>query len=192
MSQVPVIIEQVEVFCNIMEQHAKKNELFRMESATTRLTVDIIGKIVLDLALNSQKGPNVLVEAFVSQTRWQSQGAQFQPSELIDIRRPFIQWYNNYQMDSYIHKALDARFASRESRGKSKHVVDLALEAYLKDVKGTTGDVSNLKGLDPEFKLVATSNLKTFIFAGHDTTSSTICKYHHAHKRFSCHANIFI
>ncbi|KAI7514123.1 hypothetical protein KC331_g22556, partial [Hortaea werneckii] len=45
---------------------------------------------------------------------------------------------------------------------------------YLKEVRGVTGDISNVKGLDKEFKQAAINNMKTFIFAGHDTTSSTI------------------
>jgi len=175
MSLVPAIVDDVLVFNEIMTKHAKNNDLFRMERATTNLTVDIIGKVVLDYELNSQKGPNELVDTFMRQVQWQKIGAQFNPIELFDfpIRIP-MQRYLTWKMDRYIGKRLDERFASREDRGKSKAVVDLALEAYLKEVKGTTGDLSKVRGIDPEFKRAAINNMKTFIFAGHDTTSSTI------------------
>ena len=183
MTMVPMIVDEVSIFSSIMQAYAEKNELFRMEQATTRLTVDIIGKVILDTALNSQKGPNELVDAFNSQVRWQKIGAQFQPSELWDIRRPIIQRWNNWRMDRYIGRCIDDRFASRASRSKQKHVVDLALEAYLKEVKGTSGDISTVKSVSPEFKVAAIANVKTFIFAGHDTTSSTICYcYYYASK----------
>lgn len=175
MSLVPSILDDVLIFNEILTKHAKNQEVFRMERATTSLTVDIIGKVVLDLDLGSQRGPNELVDAFMRQVRWQKIGAQFNPIELIDfpIRTP-IQWYLTWKMDRYIGKRLDERFATREGRGRSKAVVDLALEAYLKEVKGASGDLSTVKGIDPEFKQAAIANMKTFVFAGHDTTSSTI------------------
>ena len=82
-----------------MTTRAKSNDLFRMEQATTKLTVDIIGKVVLDLSFNSQRGPNVLVDSLIQQVKWHPQGVQFQPSELIDIRRPIIMKYNTWKMN---------------------------------------------------------------------------------------------
>lgn len=175
MTLVPAIVDQCKVFCDLMEAKAKNNELFRMETNATKLTIDIICKLVLDLDLNSQTQSNELVSAFNSQVRWQSLGVQFQPSELWDFRRPIMQAYNNWRMNRYLGKRLDERFASRESRGKTKHVIDLALEAYLKEVKGGSGDTFQVTKLDPEFRIAAVSNMRTFVFAGHDTTSSTIC-----------------
>ncbi|KAK5108862.1 hypothetical protein LTR62_007752 [Meristemomyces frigidus] len=177
MSLVPVMLDECEIFVEILRKRAENNELFRMERDATRLTVDIIGKVVLDVDLNSQKGYNPLVHAFMQQVRWQRIGTQFNPIELIDGPiRDVVQTYYNWQMDRYIGNAIDKRFASREGRGKSKAVIDLALEAFLKEVKGATGDVdlSKVKTIDPEFRKAAVNNMKTFVFAGHDTTSSTI------------------
>lgn len=175
MTTVPIIVEECEMFCTIMTENAKNKTLFRMEQATTKLTVNIIGKIVLDLDFNAQRGSNVLLDAFNSQTYWSYLGPQFRPSELWDIRHPIMLRYNTWKMNRYLSNLLDERFATRQSKGKSKHVVDLAFEAYLKEVKGTTGEASITTKLDPEFKQAAISNMKTFIFAGHDTTSSTLC-----------------
>ncbi|OQN97694.1 hypothetical protein B0A48_16014 [Cryoendolithus antarcticus] len=178
MAMVPALVDQCAIFCKLMDDHAKKGDLFRMEPATTRLTVDIIAKVVMDHDLNSQTSSNDLVNAFISQTRWQAIGAQFQPSELIDFRRPFVQRWNNYRMNRYIGRVLDERFADRQrqSDGKQqKHVIDLALTTYLKEVKGATGSNSKVDKMDPDFRAGAIANIKTFVFAGHDTTSSTIC-----------------
>ena len=158
-----------------MTKHAEKNELFRMEYATTRMTVDVIGKVVLDVDFNSQLGSDELVDALINQISWCPRGAQFNPFELIDIRRPIMRHYNTWRMNRYIYKCLDERFASRSSRGRSRNIIDLALEAYVKEVKGSSKSIDDIKTLDPEFKRAATSNIKTFIFAGHDTTSATIC-----------------
>lgn len=175
MTLVPLIVDQCGTFCEIMAKRAKSNELFRLEQATTRLTVDIIGKVVLDHDFSSQKGPNELVDTLISQIKWIPIGVQYRPYEAIDIRRPFVMKYNTWKMNRYIAQRLDERFATRAGRSKGKAVIDLALEAYMKEIRGTTGNAENVKGLDPEFKKAAINNMKTFIFAGHDTTSATIC-----------------
>lgn len=175
MTLVPLIVDQCTIFCETMDRHAKKNDVFRMERETTRLTVDIIGKVVLDLDFGSQRGYDELVDTLINQVRWMPVGPQFNPYELIDFRRPIILRYNTWKMNRYIARCLDERFATRAGRGKTRHVVDLALESYLKEVKGTSGSADDVKGLDPLFKEAAISNMKTFIFAGHDTTSATIC-----------------
>lgn len=173
MTMVSQVVDDCQVFADIMNEHARNNDLFRLEPASIKLTVNIIGRLVLDLDLDAQRGRSVLLDAFSSQIRWQAQGAQFQPSELWDIRRPFVLRYNTWKMDRYITQKLDERFASRNDRGKTKYIIDLALETFRKD-QGITGDLHNMKSLDPDFKRAAISNLKAFMFAGHDTTASAI------------------
>lgn len=163
MTLVPLIVDECCVFRDILTDKARRGELFRMEQATTRLTVDIIGKVVLDLAFNTQRGANVLVDCLLNQIRWIPIGAQFNPWELVDFRRPVVLKYNTWRMNRYIGQQLEERFATKERRGKTKHVVDLALEAYLKEVKGSTGTTENVRGLDPEFKEAAISNMKVFV-----------------------------
>lgn len=84
-------------------------------------------------------------------------------------------------MNRYIAPNVDARFAmhrnasisgnTSSSTGRGKSVIDLALNAYLKDQPSITssGDI------DPVFKEIAINQMKLFLFSGHDTTSSTIC-----------------
>lgn len=96
------------------------------------------------------------------------------PLQIFNIFRPFVQWWNLRQMDTYIGDLLDKRFATRSTRGKKKHVIDLALETYLKE-----NNVNDTSKLDPKFKDAALRNIKVFIFAGHDTSSSTICYCHY-------------
>jgi len=181
MTLVPSIVDNCDVFSSIMLARAKTNELFRMESATTNLTVDIIGKVVLDHDLKSQLHPNELVDSFISQTRWTPIGVQFNPIELIDIRMPIMLAWNNFKMNRYIGRLLDERFSTRNARHEAtggkrqKYVIDLALESYLKEASGSAADKKDVAHMDPAFRTAAISNIKTFLFAGHDTTSSTIC-----------------
>ncbi|KAK6003930.1 hypothetical protein QM012_008780 [Aureobasidium pullulans] len=175
MTMVPTIVDNVATFAQILHNHAVNNELFRMEHHATRLTIDIIGKIVLDDDFNSQLVEHPLVTAFENQVRWMKiLPVISKPLQVFNVFRPFVQWWNLRQMDTYVGKLLEERFATRSSRGKKKHVIDLALETYLKE-----NNVSDTAKLDPKFKDAALRNIKVFIFAGHDTSSSTICYCHY-------------
>lgn len=91
--------------------------------------------------------------------------------------RPIRRWQHRRDMDAYISKVLDQRFATRHEREKRKSVIDLALETYVKEQKNAS--VNQAKSLDPTFKRIAVNQIKMFVFAGHDTTSATICYAYH-------------
>ena len=44
---VPGIVEDTLTYCDILREHATKGDMFQLEEVTTKLTVDIIGKVVL-------------------------------------------------------------------------------------------------------------------------------------------------
>ena len=75
-------------------------------------------------------------------------------------------------MDKYIGDQLDKRYTEQKtdvSETRSKVVIDLVLQAYLKDQK------TQPEKLDPHFRMFAIRQIRLFLFAGHDSTSSTIC-----------------
>lgn len=75
-------------------------------------------------------------------------------------------------MDKYIDHDLDMRYNTAHGDTKSKTIIDLALKAY----KSEDTAAGNNKGqMDAVFQKYARSQMKVFIFAGHDTTSTTIC-----------------
>lgn len=67
---IPSIIEECKVFCGILERHAQRQDVFRLEEAATLLTIDVIGRAILDTRLNSQVGKNELATAIVDQVAW--------------------------------------------------------------------------------------------------------------------------
>lgn len=80
-------------------------------------------------------------------------------------------------MDQYIGKVLDERFAVRDAsqpkRKKQKTGIDLALEEYFKE-NGQDVNSQDVT-MDAEFRKFAIDNLLILLFAGHDTTASTLC-----------------
>ncbi len=76
-------------------------------------------------------------------------------------------------MDEYIGKQLDKRYAEFKADPDSKRtkaVFDLVLQAFLPETAKTRPEK-----LDPEFRAFAISQIRLFVFVGHDSTSSTIC-----------------
>ncbi|KAL9116354.1 MAG: hypothetical protein Q9187_007120 [Circinaria calcarea] len=85
-------------------------------------------------------------------------------------------------MDRYLSRVLEERFvihqgAKQATKAKrSKPIIDLALDTF--NAEQSHGKSIN-RGLDPTFKEYAMSQMKIFLFAGHDTSSSTICYCYH-------------
>ena len=123
-----------------------------------------------------------MVNALRRQMRWMVFGSEGNPFQQLHPLRPFIHWYNTYQMDQFLSPLVDERFnklkgacksgeASSNKFGNTKSVINLALLAYLKD----NPHIENPAGMDPHFKNTVINQIKLFLFSGHDTTSSALC-----------------
>ena len=93
--------------------------------------------------------------------------------------RPLFQWHYVRIMDCYMgrqleicveaHQGLDLPAAKEDSRHQT--VMDLALNKYIEEQSSN----SATRDINAQFKSFAISQMKVFILAGHDTTSSTLC-----------------
>lgn len=130
-----------------------------------------------DTHLNSQLETNDFVSALLNQLDWLSFGHEVNPLQRHNPIRPFMNWWNSRQMVKYIWGELDMRLKRRNVDGKSiqgtrsRSIIDLALDNYLASRPGD----HTINAMDTAFRDIATSQLRVFIFAGHDTTSSTMC-----------------
>jgi hypothetical protein len=141
------------------------------------------------------------------------EAASVNPLENIDLIRPIKSWFNGRKLDRLIGEELDKRFVSRDSSqtngnanghangdakpilkaSRNRSVVTLALDTYEKEFQNpsTAKKSSNSKAMDPTFRATAIDQIKTFIFAGHDTTSSTIAyTFYFLHTHPSVHARL--
>ncbi len=131
--------------------------------------------------MNAQRSENEFVTAFRQTMSWFLKQPEYNPISLLNPLRPLIHELNRRKMNKYLGKVIDDRFAAKSrdqadlehkfSKRRPQPVIDLALDVYTKEL-GTspTGDK-----VDPVFKTAAINHIKLFMFAGHDTTSSTIC-----------------
>ena len=171
------IVEETVTFCDILERYAQTKTMFRMKDLTDNLAMDVIGRVVLDTQLNSQKKPNPLVDGLRMQIRWLTFGADVNPFVRYNPVRPLVHLYNARRMNTYVARELEKRaVAYKNGQDKqglegTKSIMDLSIAAYLSQHP----EGSTTKAVDSTFKTFAMSQIKLFLFSGHDTTSSTIC-----------------
>ena len=159
--------------------------MFRLEEDATRLTVDIIGKVCLDKQLETQRGENEMITAFREQVHLVPNEGSQAPFKMWWPSGIYRRWRNKRIMNSYLGKVLDERFAQDQAtangapgqkKQRKRVIIDLALEEYRsQQTESGKGSANSKSGIDEEFKQAAIVQIRTFIFAGHDTTSSTIC-----------------
>ena len=173
---VPAIVDYCLIFCDILSEHASKGDIFSLEKAATCLTIDVIGLVVLDIELNSQARENELVTTLRKQGSWTEFSGQLNPLGKLNPLRPIMTRYYTRIINGYIERVIDKRYEARQNGTDSgrKSAVDWALNEFANQQEGyskSDGTISNFKA----FKAAVIDQMKTFMFAGHDTTSSTIC-----------------
>ncbi|KAI9669008.1 MAG: hypothetical protein M1817_005165 [Caeruleum heppii] len=177
---VPHIVEETLSYRDVLREHARENDLFQLDTTTLRFTIDLIGRVIFESRLQSQNDHNPLASALLSQIHWKRSDQDFNPWQRWHPLRPFVQWYNGRQMDTYIGRELDKRYALYRSGSchagskQEKSVIDLALQGYMEG-----RSTKPAEALNPTFRAFAISQIRLFLFVGHDTTSSTICYIYH-------------
>ncbi|KAF2742643.1 cytochrome P450 [Sporormia fimetaria CBS 119925] len=172
---VPAIAEEVEVFCNLLAKRANRGDVFQLEEHTLRLTFDIIGRVTLDARLRYQTQGSALADCLRRQVYWSTFGTTFNPFRRYLSPRPLVQMYNSFRMNQYLDTEIDKRFdelalsrRTKEAQSPSRSIISLVMDSYL----GEMGHNDELSKSD--FKRLAKPHLRMFLYAGHDTTSSTL------------------
>jgi hypothetical protein len=126
--------------------------------------------------LQSQTIDNPLLKAIQNQTKWLINNND-PPGILMQINpfRPFKMWYNNRIMHQYLVPHVEKSIYNQAETANYKTITSLAAKAYSSEVKSS----SNSEQIDPKFVDMAISQLKIFIFAGHETTASALCYAYH-------------
>ena len=186
MTLVPYIVDASVVFSDVIRKKAESKEVFELEEYATRLTIDIIGKVVLDSDFDSQKALHPIVETFRERAVLMPSTKSFPDLTRFQFLRRWKAWRNGIKLDKLIGDELDRKVAARTStatsngstsktsfKDRKRSVIDLALDAYQKEFQHPTTPTKS-PPMDAHFRTAAIDSMKTFIFAGHDTTASTI------------------
>lgn len=130
-----------------------------------------------DTEFNAQRTTNELTSRLLHLISWLSYGFENSLWQRYHPFRPFVHWYSNRHMNRYLARELqkkaelsnEADIAEKPEGNRS--VIDLALHKY-QVIQGSANET--VTGMDATFRAVAISQIKEFMFAGHDTTSSTL------------------
>lgn len=191
MTYVGGIVDASLRFIDVLREKARTNELFELEDYATRLTIDIIGLAVLDVDMQAQVKIHPIVKHFRERAKFMPGADAIFPWQQLSITRPFKLWWNNRKLEHAINVELNdkihrrAKDIQKEADGRAKapkrrSIIDLAINAYEKEVgidENTTAEktkrVMEPKDLPASFRRDIVDQIKTFIFAGHDTVSLT-------------------
>ncbi|KAL3478468.1 cytochrome P450 [Aspergillus californicus] len=176
----PGIIDSVQTFCDQLRARVDTG-VFCLENLTTRLTMDVILKVVLDMDSEYQLSDNMLATALGNITRWHS---FWDPRVLAHPLRPVIQQYYGRVLNRLIGQELVRRFAEMRQASlspnstpkRAKSVIALAIEAHM---TSSSKSLAAVETLDKHFAQYATYQIRLFLFAGNDTTSSSIMYVYH-------------
>ncbi|CAG8953598.1 hypothetical protein HYFRA_00010057 [Hymenoscyphus fraxineus] len=127
-----------------------------------------IGDFHSDSDINYQLSEHILPNAVNTITRWHS---FWDIRVLMNPLRPIIQRYYGKVLQRYIRKELNAR-----TKGPSS-AISLAIDAFFQEKKNE--EVSETMELDEDFAAIVSHQIRLFLFAGTDTTSSTLAFVYH-------------
>ncbi|KAI0206650.1 vera protein [Astrocystis sublimbata] len=177
-AMLPELLEEVSIFVSQLESSAGKGgewgPVFQIEEKTTNLTFDIICRAALGMRLKEQSRPepSPLKTALLDQIKVMNEGAN--AARAIPLGR--MPWHNararrnNATMANFLEPHIQTKLKEVSNDSQVKTILDLALKYVDKDDPNASREKPNAEYVD---RLV--SNLKAFVFAGHDTTAATIC-----------------
>ncbi|KAK5546428.1 hypothetical protein LTR23_003533 [Exophiala sp. CCFEE 6169] len=127
-SLVPLIVDSTLVFLDILREKAQSGELISLDTYSTRYTIDIIGKIVMDTDFHAQTGggptggggPHPIVTTFRRQVDLMPSATSVGPLDDINLGREVRLWWNMRKLDSLIGAEIDERVAARRDRDRNR------------------------------------------------------------------------
>ncbi|PKX89031.1 cytochrome P450 [Aspergillus novofumigatus IBT 16806] len=157
LQHVPNIVDEALAFADVLKEHALKDDVFRMEDLGARMIFNISAWVILGIKCNAQRDDDEFLELFRKQAALAPQ--DFWSRYLYDVspRRHYQKWSNGRALDRYVGCLVDKRVVSGPTAPHTQQVYPptTAMDKYTRDM------------------LIA--SVKTLIFAGHDTSASTLC-----------------
>ncbi|KAK7539453.1 cytochrome P450 [Phyllosticta citribraziliensis] len=181
LTHVPTIVRETQRFCANLRERAARGEVFQMEQLTTDLTVQVIGHVVLGDSMSAQAQGADFTALLRDQLDLMSQISRSQGLKKWARRQNPFHWRkirnNQAIMAKIVQQMVLNRWHARQqqqdpdaqAKSRTKYVIDLALDAVSSPVDGKTAS------LDPSHLEALSSQTRLFLFAGHDTTSTTLC-----------------
>lgn len=108
-------MECAEAFIDILDEHAVAKRVFRLEEETTKITIDVIGRVVCDHDFKTLTTDNEFMTTMRKTLAWMPDQTSISPWHRNHPLRPFMWSHYKGKMDKYVGKILDEKFATRDA-----------------------------------------------------------------------------
>ncbi|KAM0328621.1 hypothetical protein ACHAQA_005032 [Verticillium albo-atrum] len=170
---VPEFVEEAQIFKKYLEGVAQSGEKIQLENQAMAATCDIISRAVLGKSLNIQTSDAPIYAALKKNVSWlYSTWAPVYWNRMFHPLRKLSIWQNNRIIYKELKAMIEDQLQNYDRVEGPKTINSLAIRAYMKEVGGKASPDG---AIDPEFLETTIEQIKIFLFAGHDTTSSTLC-----------------
>ncbi|RMZ72767.1 Cytochrome P450 52A11 [Pyrenophora seminiperda CCB06] len=166
LSLLPVIIDKTYAFMEKLDDIAKSGQAIEMETCCTNVTFDIIGQVITNIdckAQGEESQAHDIVRHFRTLKTLYNQENGLTASWL-NLPKRFIKHIYSKRLDAAVKKCIQEKYAEAKAshnvatkRTKDKSVLALALQ--------------NVDELTPYILQSTADQVKSFLFAGHDTTA---------------------
>ncbi|KAL4908430.1 hypothetical protein BDW74DRAFT_188459 [Aspergillus multicolor] len=175
----PFILQEVEVYVDVLRGLAKTGETFLMDEITCRYMMDVIRNVAMNARFISQRKFHPIAAAMRDTIDRECQIETGNYFSRISPVRLFRQWHNSRTINHYIGIELEKRYQEwkhqdqKSTSSAPKTLMDMAIIEHMK-THPATGPT-----LDPEFKAWAIAHIRLFLFVGHDLTAVIIMYAHY-------------
>ncbi|KAH0542811.1 hypothetical protein FGG08_002859 [Glutinoglossum americanum] len=158
------------IFTNKIHKAATTQSVITLSDYVQDLTVDIIGEVVMGYDFRAQltedgygeKGPKGVLTAMKMILGWMfNEEKALNPFHRFNFLRPIMLRYYSRIVDTRLAEIIDSRASTQKPLSATRSILNLALQ---------TDDGP----LNPRLRKNFISQVKSFVFAGEDTTSTTV------------------
>ncbi|KAI5920654.1 cytochrome P450 [Camillea tinctor] len=180
LSLIPDFVEETLVFRERLKKAAASGEVIKLEDYTIDVTVDVVSRAVLGARLQHQTKPHRLITAMQSAT--QLMYFQLEILKKLSPTRHIKYWIYNRIMRQELTPLIENTARNYEKIEGPKTILALALKSYVAEKQDPKDRTIPRAFIDSIIQ-----HIKIFMFAGHDTTATTLatCLYllaQHPHK----------
>ncbi|KAK4463055.1 putative sterigmatocystin biosynthesis P450 monooxygenase stcS [Cladorrhinum samala] len=175
MTLLPCILDKTSIFVDRLDGYARSGEDFLLLQAVIDLTFDIIGAVVMDVDFNAQlahasgrRGDFIpAYEELVKTYAGRNPGIPW----FFFVKRLWKRWRLSSKVDKVIRDVILDKFAEQQRGQKAAEGTANGISDKAKARSVLNLSLQGREVLDDALLEETVDSIKTFMFAGHDTTS---------------------
>jgi cytochrome P450 len=124
---------------------------------------------------NAQRDDDEFLELFRKQAALAPQDFWSRYLYDVSLRRHYRKWSNGRALDRYVGRLVDQRVVSGPTAVPSEKAKYYAIDDAIATSRNLNKSIPPTTAMDKYTRDMLIASVKTLIFAGHDTSASTLC-----------------